>query len=161
LKIDKGMNETMTNDERNELRSELGKETVRQLLEIAKSNGIVGRHAMRKQQLIDALVDDEEKRHVESRLSESRIDDAPHHSIDRTVKESVYLCSAKEGTVVAFKKKNTDRVASAKIVSNCVEKQTLQVQTSRGKYFSVPYNDVLWVKTGTRWPRGVFELLRR
>jgi hypothetical protein len=137
----------MTPYEINELREELNKETVKFLRNLANLYSIVGRHDMRKQQLINAIISAEKSHRAEP--------------VDRMIKESLYIAEAKKGTHVAFKSGKNERIVSAKVVSNNIGKRTLQVQTIRGKTISVPYENVLWVKTGKRWPRGVYELLKR
>lgn len=68
------------------------------------------------------------------------------------------ITNAEVGTLVAFRHpENVDRVISAKIVNRSVRRKMLKVETSYGAVISVPYNNVLWVKSGTRWPKFVYE----
>jgi hypothetical protein len=34
------------------------------------------------------------------------------------------------------------------------------VETSYGATHVIPFEDVLWVRTGARWPRGVYNMLK-
>ena len=34
------------------------------------------------------------------------------------------------------------------------------VETSYGAVSVIPFEDVLWVRTGNRWPRGVYNMLK-
>ena len=115
------------------LAEELRNETVKTLLVLAKDHGIKGRHALRKPELIDALL--------------------------KSVK-LVYLRKAVPGRQVAFRKEGTEKVRNGKIIGNDGE-QYLNVETGHGKVCKVPYDDVLWVKTGKRWPSWVYEQLKK
>lgn len=63
------------------------------------------------------------------------------------------------GTLVAFKS-DKGTVKSAKIVRRSTKDQTLKVTTKYGVSHLVKYSDVVWVRTGTRWPRWVYNLLK-
>lgn len=63
------------------------------------------------------------------------------------------------GTVVAFKLDN-GAVKSAKIVRRSTKDQTLKLTTKYGVSHLVSYSDIVWVKTGSRWPRWVYNLLK-
>lgn len=70
-----------------------------------------------------------------------------------------YIEQADLGTIVAFVDfKGKARTAAIK------EKRsndlTLIVETEFGREFIVPYDKVLWVKKGARFPRGVYNMLK-
>lgn len=73
--------------------------------------------------------------------------------------KNAYKQKAELGTLVAFKDEE-GKVRSAKIVDREKDNELLVVETEYGMTFKVPYNKVLWVKTGTRWPKGVYKLLK-
>lgn len=81
----------------------------------------------------------------------------PHGTLP---KDSVsdYLRRADVGSIVAFS-------MSGKTVSGVIKAKTdteVTIETKNGTVFdNVPYTDVLWVKTGNRWPRWVFDLLKK
>lgn len=70
-----------------------------------------------------------------------------------------YVDNVSKGTIVAFKV-DDDKVKSAKVVKKSSKEKMLKCVTSYGKEYVVKYSDVIWVKTGTRWPRGVYNLLK-
>lgn len=70
-----------------------------------------------------------------------------------------YLESAKDGTIVAFELPN-GKVKSAAIVNNDVAGKRLLLETKYKKRFKASYKDVIWVRTGTRFPKGVYNLLK-
>ncbi len=114
-------------------RNVLEAKTKEELLSLAKQNNITGRHKMRKSELIDALValnKDEKKKYVEN---------------------------AKIGTIIAFKVNDT-KVISGKIEE--ITKTGFVVKTKNGVRFMVRKKNVIWVKTGQRWPKGVYLALK-
>lgn len=71
--------------------------------------------------------------------------------------------AAKEGVLVAFERideldNHKHKVLSGMIVN--VFDTTFEVKTKNGKMFVVPKHSVLWVKTGKRWPKGIYQQLR-
>lgn len=70
-----------------------------------------------------------------------------------------YVSTAEIGVIVAFKDQS-GKVRSAKVINKSSSGEKLKVVTAYGKEFVVPYGDVVWVKTGDRWPRGVYDLLK-
>ena len=79
-----------------------------------------------------------------------------------------YIFNAKEGFIVAFNLNFKSRsgvklkkVISGKIIENSKENETYVVETRNGLKYAVPYNSVVWVKTGERWPRGVYEEMKK
>lgn len=69
-----------------------------------------------------------------------------------------YLDTAEIGTLVAFAFKGGAK--SAKIINRSVKDRKLEVETEYGARLTIDYDDVLWIKTGTRWPKGIYNLLK-
>ena len=68
--------------------------------------------------------------------------------------------NAQIGAIVAFKDEK-GKVRSAKIVKRSSQKKRkLKLQTAYGLDFVVSYDDIVWVRTGDRWPRGIYNLLK-
>ena len=67
-----------------------------------------------------------------------------------------YIKNAEIGVLVAFKFR--DKVRSGKIVDK--KENLLIVETQNGTMYNLLYEDVIWVKTGDRWPKQVFNLLK-
>ncbi len=79
---------------------------------------------------------------------------------DMTLEEkSERVQSAPIGTVVAFRLESGS-VKSAKIVRRSTKDKTLKLTTKYGVSHIVSYDDIVWVKTGTRWPRWVYNQLK-
>ena len=70
-----------------------------------------------------------------------------------------YIENAEIGTLVAFRLAS-GRVKSAKIINKSSKAQKLRVETEYGAIYVISYEDVLWVRTGPRWPAGVYRLLK-
>jgi hypothetical protein len=67
-----------------------------------------------------------------------------------------YIDNATEGTLVAFRV--SDKMISGKIVK--IVNNFFEVETRNGKSFMVYKSNVAWVKTGPRWPKGIYEALK-
>lgn len=79
-----------------------------------------------------------------------------------------YIVDAEEGIIVAFRLKfksksgvKLKKVISGKILENNVEEETYVIETRNGLKYGVPYAAVVWVKTGNRWPKGVYEEMKQ
>jgi hypothetical protein len=79
-----------------------------------------------------------------------------------------YIVDAEVGVVVAFRlnfrsksKVKLTKVISGKILENNQENETYVIETRNGLKYGVPYKAVVWVKTGNRWPKGVYDEMKR
>jgi hypothetical protein len=79
-----------------------------------------------------------------------------------------YIVDAEEGVVVAFRlnfrsksKVKLTKVISGKILENNKDNETYVIETRNGLKYGVPYKAVVWVKTGNRWPKGVYEEMKQ
>lgn len=79
-----------------------------------------------------------------------------------------YIENAEEGLVVAFRLNfeaksgvKLTKVISGKILENNQEDEAYVVETRNGLKYGVPYSSVVWVKTGNRWPKGVYEEMKQ
>lgn len=117
-------------------REELGKKKVRELMKLATSLGIKGAWSMKKDDLIN-------------QISELKSDGDKNDRIQ----------NAPIGTIVAFKAPG-GRIRSAKIKLRSTAKRRLLVCTEYDAEYNISYDDVIWVKSGKRWPKGVYNLLK-
>jgi len=70
-----------------------------------------------------------------------------------------YIENAEKGTLIAFMdEKGKPRTAA--LVNRSSKKRILKVVTEFNWEFIVPYDKVLWVKQGTKWPNGVYRILK-
>lgn len=155
-------------------RENLQNKTCKELRELAKGMNISGRWDMTKDQLIDAILRAEVVENTnesESAKDECKID---NHDVveveDKVEKESAnvdvnmaqkmpYIENVEIGTLVAFRLSN-GKVKSAKVTRKSTKNRKLMLETDYGAKYIVSYDDIVWVRTGKRWPRGVYKLLK-
>lgn len=128
-------------------KKELEKMLISDLLVIAKERNIRGRHGMRKAQLIDMIIGEVE-------VQPEPTDDASDTSRGN---RSEYVENIRIGALIAF------RVNDRKALSGKVEEihgAGFVVKTKNGIRFNVRKKNVMWVKTGERWPKGVYLALK-
>lgn len=158
----------------------LQNKTCKELRELAKKLNISGRWDMTKDQLIDAILRAEVVENTEvvenANESESAKDEykIDNHDVaeveDKVEKESAsvninmaqkmpYIENVESGTLVAFRLSN-GKVKSAKVIRKSTKNRKLKLETNYGAEYIVSYDDIIWVRTGKRWPRGVYNLLK-
>lgn len=150
-----------------------------EIVSIAKQFGITqycGKGRKTKEQLIDEILSKAESKETEQEAKS--VDDdtdwqAPESAAEtveektenvltdteREEKKKAYIENVKIGTLVAFKS-ITGKVKSAKVVKRSTKNRKLKVETKYGAEFVIPYDDVIWVRTNKRWPKGVYQLLK-
>lgn len=152
----------------------LQNKTCKELRELAKDMNISGRWDMTKDQLIDTILGAEvlkKNDESESAKDECKID---NHDVveveDKVEKESAsvdvdmaqkmpYIENIEIGTLVAFRLSN-GRVKSAKVTRKSTKNRKLKLETDYGAEYIVSFDDIVWVRTSKRWPRGVYKLLK-
>lgn len=124
--------------------------------------GIKGAYDMRKGECVDRILEYQREFQKAEREAERKIKE-----VEKTESKEAYLEGAPLGTLVAFKVPDTvivrpgeKKVKSAKIVGRNVSKKKLRLQTEYDAFYIVPFENVLWVKTGSRWPRSIYNLLK-
>lgn len=158
------------------------------LRNIAKSYNISGRWDMTKPELVEAILRarNAESSNVsnagteqgakQSAKDECKVDDqatnandveaeakvenesAGVHNVDMEQKMH-YIENIEIGTIVAFRLSN-GKVKSAKVVKKSTKNRKLKLETDYGAEYIVPYESIVWVRTGKRWPKGVYNLLK-
>ena len=137
--------------------------TCKELRNIAKDYNIVGRWDMTKPQLIEAILDVENAKVSVENSNVVKNDNITINNsngmklAENDANKMRYVRDVNIGVIVAFK--DGDKVRSAKVVRKSTNRNILKLEDRRGREFLVSYNDVIWVRTGHRWPRGVYELL--
>ena len=152
----------------------LQNKTCKELRELAKDMNISGRWDMTKEQLIDAILGAEVVKTTnesESAKDECKVD---NHDVveveDKVEKESAnvevdmkqkmpYIENIEIGTIVAFRLSN-GKLKSAKAMRKSTKNRKLKLETDYGAEYIVSYDDIVWVRTGKRWPRGVYNELK-
>jgi len=156
-------------------REELGNMLVVDLRNMASTYGIKNVKKYKKQELVDMICEiidgqkptvvDEE---AEATVAVEEVED-DNNNVETVTEElseeeiaerrMPYVENAPIDTIVAFKLP-TGKVKSAKIINKSTKNRKLKVETAYGAQFIIPYDSVIWVKTGTRWPKGVYNLLK-
>lgn len=140
--------------------------TVPQLREKAKALGITGRWDMTKVQIIEAINSATNK--SEERVAEEAKEEANDNNdndVVGTIREYdkerrlQFVENVSIGSIVAFRCFN-GKVKSAKVIAKDKDKRTLEVETNYAKKYSVDFEDVIWVRAGLRWPKGILQLLK-
>lgn len=147
----------------------------KELRDLAKDLNIIGRWDMTKEQLVEAILRAEKSGknttkqksaktnnkvdNHESVEVENKIEKQSTNTVADMEEKKPYIENAAIGTLVAFRLSN-GKVKSAKITKKSTSKKKFMLETSYGAQFIVPYNDIIWVRTGKRWPKGVYELLK-
>ena len=153
-------------------REELSNMLVVDLRNMASTYGIKNVKKYKKQELVDMIceiidgqkptvVDEEAEATVAVEEDDNNIETVTDELSEEEIAERrmPYVENAPIDTIVAFKLP-TGKVKSAKIINKSTKNRKLKVETAYGAQFIIPYDSVIWVKTGTRWPKGVYNLLK-
>ena len=155
-------------------KTDLQNKTCKELRELAKEMNISGRWDMNKGQLIEAILGAKEVKTTikeESAKDEHKVDN--HENVEVENKEEKksansdvdmkqkmpYIENIEIGTLVAFRLSN-GKVKSAKVTRKSTKNRKLKLETDYGAEYIVSFDDIVWVRTGKRWPRGVYKLLK-
>lgn len=135
----------------------------KELREIAKGLKIQGRWDMTKEELITNIMaasengkSDADEINDQNITDECKSDDQVHINMEQKMR---YIENVELGTIVAFRLAN-GRVKSAKVVKKSTKSRKLKLETNYNAEYIVSYDDIIWVRTGKRWPKGVYELLK-
>lgn len=153
----------------------LQKKTCKELREQAKDLNISGRWDMTKTELIEAILRAENAETGNdkdlSAKDEHKIDNQNGTEVEtKDEKESAsvkvdmqqkmpYIENVEIGTIVAFRLSN-GKVKSAKVTKKSTKNRRLMLETEYGAEYIVSYDDIIWVRNGKRWPKGVYKLLK-
>ena len=160
-------------------RDVLSKMVCKELREKAKELNIAGRWNMTKEQLVDAILGAEKTEvgassnvsakdeckiditndNVEVGCQSGKCEKRPANIKIDMGQKMPYIEKAEVGALVAFKL-SSGKVKSAKVINKSSKNRKLKLETEYGAIYVVSYDDVLWVRTGLRWPTGVYKLLK-
>lgn len=138
----------------------------KELVAICKENNIPhyhGKNVFSKQELINAITSTMEKQDditdTKKKIEESgdvsveHVDHSNESKLDRVI-------TAPIGTLIAFYEPGTTKLNTAKITNRNKSKKLIKCETQYGKEFVISFENVVWVKTGSRWPKGIYNLLK-
>jgi len=157
-------------------REELQNMKVAELKAICKENGIHhynGKNCFKKDELVEAILGAEKNAEVSKKSAKDKVKTDDHDEVEaagQSEKKAAnigvdmeqkmpYIESATVDTLVAFRLPN-GKVKSAKIIKKSTQNRKFMVETDYGAQYVIKYEDVVWVRSGKRWPRGVYKLLK-
>lgn len=73
--------------------------------------------------------------------------------------KKVYVETAPVGTLMAYRHRS-GMLRTAKMINRSLKNRKLKMETPRGKQFVIGFDDVVWVKTGKKWPQKIYEELK-
>lgn len=153
----------------------LQKKTCKELREQAKDLNISGRWDMTKIELIEAILraenaetgndknlsaKDEHKIDNQNGTEAENKDEKESASVKVDMQQKMpYIENVEIGTIVAFRLSN-GKAKSAKVTKKSTKNRRLMLETEYGAEYIVSYDDIIWVRNGKRWPKGVYKLLK-
>lgn len=158
-------------------RENLQNKTCKELRDLAKELNILRRWEMTKGELIEAIlgaknvkvdeekvsakdevkIDNQENVVVEEKDEKESADNKPHEV--NMEQKMHYIEGVEIGALVAFRL-SSGKVKSAKVIRKSTKNRKLKLETDYGAVYIVSYEDIVWVRTGKRWPKGVYKLLK-
>lgn len=124
---------------------------VDELRKIASKKGIKNSKQYKKAELVKVL-QEYDKAEAEKK---TKCTDASKNNKDK------FIDSAPLETIIVFGGDVAGgKVRSAKMIIREEQKRSIVCETAYGKRFYVPYDNVIWVKTGSRFPRAIYNLLK-
>lgn len=162
-------------------REDLMKMKVDELRKYASSVGVKNSHGFKKADLVEAILtaeksaqsSNEKDAEVEQKIDNQK-DNAEEAGAGKNENDAAdvvnvninmerkmpYIEAAAIGTIVAFKVPNTGVLKSAKIVNRSTKNRKLKLETAYKKQYVIKYEDVVWVRAGSRWPAGILKALK-
>lgn len=110
------------------------------------------------QQNVEAVEENVVTENVEEK-PKRRFEDIDVEGFFKTKNKERYIESAEAGTIVAFVDDN-GKPRTAAIVNRSSKRRVLKVVTEFNWEFIVPYDKVIWVKNGNKWPNAVYTYLK-
>lgn len=125
----------------------------------ARDHDVPQAYKMKREELEKVLTNIVNKRDARmAKATEKAFGGAPRiTSID--TKER-YRKSAAPGTLVAFRLSGKLMTAKIEKVQHRTNSSDLEVHTKNGTKIHIDAMDVLWFKTGARWPKSIFDELK-
>lgn len=144
-------------------KKELESKTKTELAEICKEKGITrykGKKMISKEEMIQKIMEKEDDKNDANKMIEESGETSDIDEVKRN-RKLYYVETAEVGFLIAFiEPERRSKVNTGKIVNKSTKNRKFKVETSYGAEFVIPFEDVLWVRTGTRWPRGIYNLLK-
>ena len=148
-------------------RNELENMTKENVAKVAKDLGVKrykGKSMLSKKELIDGICKAMES-NDDVADAQKAINEAGEQvknevkNVDRKVKNERIL-SAPIGTLIAFREPETGKLNTAKLTNRNKTKKLIKCETQYGKEFLISFSDIVWTKTGSRWPKSIYNELK-
>ena len=146
-------------------RNELENMTKENVAKVAKDLGVKrykGKSMLSKKELIDGICkvmeSNDDAADVQKAINEAG-EQVKEIVIDREVKDKRIL-SAPIGTLIAFHEPETGKLNTAKLTNRNKTKKLIKCETQYGKEFLISFSDVVWTKTGSRWPKSIYNEMK-
>ena len=163
-------------------KEELTKKTVEELRNICKENGISyyeNGKRLAKGPMIDKMMAstqvvntdaDEKVTKKSDKKNDKKVkqtkqpvkteEQIAEEEAERLERKRKYVEQAKVGAIVAF------RLPSGKVISAAVTRKSTKgrkfmVETKYGAEYKISFDDILWVRTNKRWPKGIYLLFKQ
>ena len=148
-------------------RIELEKKNKQELKTICKDMGIHyyhGKSILKKDEMIDeicrCLEKQDDANDINKRIAETCYNEkCTNKYADESKLERVV--TAPIGTLLAFYEPGTTKLNTAKITNRNKSKKLIKCETQYGREFIVSFESIVWVKTGSRWPKGIYNILKK
>ena len=148
-------------------RNELENMTKENVAKVAKDLGVKrykGKSMLSKKELIDdickAMESNDDVADAQKAISEAGEQIKKNEIVvDRKVKDERIL-SAPIGTLIAFREPETGKLNTAKLTNRNKTKKLIKCETQYGKEFLISFSDIVWTKTGSRWPKSIYNELK-
>lgn len=138
---------------------------VKELRNLAKELNIIGRWRMNRRQLLSAI-ETAESNLEKAKKVEKNMKKKEMNKIDTEVKKpksnnhNEYLKNITVGDLIAFVDPVRKRLETAKVVKKSNRNDKLKVETSYKLEFVIESKQIIWVKTGKRWPVWIYNVLK-
>lgn len=147
---------------RNELEN-MNKTEVAKVAKLLDVKRYKGKSMLSKEELIDGICKASESKDdaadVQKAISEAGEQVKKEIVIDREAKDERIL-SAPIGTLIAFREPETGKLNTAKLTNRNKTKKLIKCETQYGKEFLISFSDIVWTKTGSRWPKSIYNELK-
>ena len=148
-------------------RNEVENMTKENVVKVAKDLGVKrykGKSMLSKKELIDgickAMESNDDVADAQKAISEAGEQIKKNEIVvDRKVKDERIL-SAPIGTLIAFREPETGKLNTAKLTNRNKTKKLIKCETQYGKEFLISFSDIVWTKTGSRWPKSIYNELK-
>lgn len=138
--------------------------TVKQLTEICKQREIPHYHngkKLKKAELIESIlnVEKESKKEEVMEIETKNTNDFEDREKNKISEKEKYFDNLKVGTLIAFRERS-GKLNTASVQNVSFKRQRIKLITQYQKEFLINFSDVVWIRTGTRWPRFVMNELK-